>query len=326
MPRGTTETGRGVVPDLPPAEVVAAAVPVAAAHDVGETAPVLVDEARRRERRRVAGEPDHARDQRRGQARAADDDPPVVASEPVRVVDGEARVGICDRRHVGHRAHRTVGVLLPRRLVDPGGAPAPGAPPRGLVPDAVLRLEPGATHGDHLGPRGGELRGPEAEVTRRGDLCHARVRVVVRGEVRDAVELVAAVGVRHDVGAQSDGRVHRLADVGERGRVGLDEQDVAVGARGRDGLDVERDLHAPAGVAVRRGRAPTLVDLAEASVGGRTGRQSPRRAVDGEIGLDVGVVERVDDPDRLPGAERGVQLVGRGDVGRPVSVGRRARG
>ncbi len=69
-----------------------------------------------------------------------------------------------------------------------------------------------------------------------------------------------------------------------------------------------------------------LVELAEAAVGRRAGRQAVPRAVDREVGLGVGVVEGVDDVDGLahPGG-RGRQAVRRGQVGRAVPARRHQR-
>ena len=146
-------------------------------------------------------------------------------------------------------------------------------------------------------------------------------RVVVEARVGGLTgELVRAVAVRDHRRAHHGRFVHRGREVREAVRRGLDEQDLAVRADGRRHVEVEGDLFGPAlvGDRERRGGAE-LVDLREAPVRRRAGRNAEGRAVDGEVGLGVRVVERVDDGDRLALPLLGVELVGRLEVGRVVS-------
>ena len=268
----------------------------------------------------VAGQADHAGDQGRRQARPAHFDPPCVPSEPERVVDGEPGVGVGHGGHVGHRAHRAVRVVLPGRFVDPGRAAAAGSPPGGLVPDAECgRGQVRPPDGDQTVPRCRERGGTEALIPGGRNLRHARMGVVSRRQLQDAVELDTAVGVRHDVGAEAHGRVHRPPDVGERRGVSLHQQDVAVRTRRRYGLHVQRDLDTPSRIRARRRGAAALVDLPEAAVRRGAGWQPPRGAIRGEIRLHLRVVERIDDRDRLSDPTRDVELVGGCDVRRAIA-------
>ena len=146
------------------------------------------------------------------------------------------------------------------------------------------------------------------------------------GRARLAEELAAAVAVADRGGAERVGLVYGRAEVREAVRVGFDEQDLAARADGGDHLDVEVDLLAPAGVARGRSRPAALVDLAEAAVRGRAGRETELAAVGREVGRRARVVVGVDDRDRLavpaPGrAGRIGPLVGGGEVLRRVAGG-----
>src|SRR5207247_7406822 len=101
---------------------------------------------------------------------------------------------------------------------------------------------------------------------------------------------------------------YRGAEIDERVRVRLDEQDVAARADGGHHLDIERDLLSPAGVVRGIVGSAALVDLLEARTDGADGK-AELRAIGGEFGRGVRVVIRVDDGDRLPGAA-GSELVG----------------
>jgi hypothetical protein len=106
--------------------------------------------------------------------------------------------------------------------------------------------------------------------------------------------------------APSRAAVHRRREVRERVGGRLDQQGVAVGADRRDHVEVEGDLLGPADVGRgQRRRGAVLAHLAEAAIGRGAGRQAELRAVLGKVGLGVGVVERVDDGDRLAAAGGG---------------------
>src|SRR5207302_8685888 len=114
-----------------------------------------------------------------------------------------------------------------------------------------------------------------------------------------------------------------LVDRGGQVRVAVvvrvDQEDLAVAADGRDHVEVERDLLRPTGVAGWVGGAATLVDFAEAAVGGRARRQPVLGAVNGQVGLGVGVVVGVDDGDGLGGGRRARESVGAAEVGGTVA-------
>src|SRR5581483_5952019 len=90
-------------------------------------------------------------------------------------------------------------------------------------------------------------------------------------------------------------------------------------------LDVERDLERPARARCRVRRAAGLVDLAEAAVGGRARRQAVLAREGAEVALDVRVVVRVDDPDRLRVRRVRRQVVAGVEAGGGDGAGRRGR-
>ena len=90
------------------------------------------------------------------------------------------------------------------------------------------------------------------------------------------------------------GRVH----VGQQIVLRFDQEDVRAGRDRVRPLDVEARLQSPPLVAARVLRASGLIDLREASVRSRTGREAERRREHGEIGFGFVVVVRVDDCDR----------------------------
>ena len=152
------------------------------------------------------------------------------------------------------------------------------------------------------------------------------VEVAVVGRARLRGELRASIRIGDDGGAQASGRVLGRSEVGERVRVRLDEQDLAVRAHGRGHIEVERDLLRPSAVRPRyRRRAACLVDLGEAP--GPARREPVRRAICGEIRRRGRRVVRVDDREGLAAAGgRARQAVGGPQVGGAVAVGRRGDG
>src|SRR5262249_51054445 len=146
--------------------------------------------------------------------------------------------------------------------------------------------QPGTTdRGDVV--RGRRVLRAEAAVAGAGRHCDTGV-VVERpeGGVRG---VRAAVAVTDRIGAHGRGTVHRGAEVGQRVRGRLDQQDVAVRADRRDHVQVQGDLLGPTGVTAWVVRAAVLVNLAEAPVGGGTRRQAELAAVHGQVRLGVRV-------------------------------------
>ncbi len=260
-------------------------------------------------------------------ARAAEDGP---AAGAVRVVDGDAGRRVGDRRDVRDRPLRAAGVGLERRLRLVPRAAAPGAlggrrRPHRLRPAARVarRRERGPADGGDVRVGGGELDAVPLVAGRHRDR-DAGVLVVLGADGRVARALRSAVAVRDGRCALRD----RLVDGGAEIRVGragrLDEQDVAQRADRRDHLDVEHDLACPAGIrGGQRARRPVLVDLAEAAVRRRAGRQAELAAVRGQVALRTGIVVGVDDRHRPAGAEARRDVVGAVDAGRPIAAHRR---
>ena len=74
---------------------------------------------------------------------------------------------------------------------------------------------------------------------------------------------------------------------------------LAARTEGADHVEIERDLHRPAGVGGGElAGAAALPDLGEAAVGGGARGQTELGAVDSEVGLGVRIIHRVDDGDR----------------------------
>ena len=231
--------------------------------------------------RRVAGSSSarqriHRRDQRCGEARAADLEPPGLAFVFRGVVDRCTCIRVRISGNVGNAAfgaafgRRPVRVgCLPAFGGDVRAATAPRARPDGLAAIGVARPEAQrrSAHSDHV-RRGRRVFGSVAAVS-RGD-GGGDARMVVGGRVdaaRLARELQAAVAVGDLRGAERRGGVDRRGEIAEVGRGCLDQQDLAVLADRMDGLDVERYLDRPTCVDFRIGAfLPVLVDLSKAAV------------------------------------------------------------
>src|SRR4051812_16368978 len=315
------EAGRAVVARLGGAEVARGAGAVVAGGHVVEGGGVLVGVLGRVvAAARGAREGVHRRDDG-GRGAGAAVGVPARAVRAVGVVDGDTGGGVGHGGDVGDHALGAAGVGLPGGLGVVRGAARAGALGGAGLPDALGpaagvggRGQLGAAdRGDVLG--GGRVFGAVALVAGGdgdGDAGVVEVRGVVGG-VRGG--LGAAVGVGDELGAQGDGLVDRLAQVGHARRTRLDQQDLGVRGDGGDHVEVEGDLTGPAAVGGGQGgRGAGLGDLLEAAVGGRAGRQAVVAAVGGQVRGGVGVVVGVDDGDGLAGA------VGGGCVGQAVGV------
>src|SRR6185312_8060508 len=320
---------------------------------------------------RAAREGEHGGDDRRGEGGAAVGAPvrqrlfffafqvPGFAGFAgfVGVADHHARVRVGVGGHVGDRAKRPASDRAPvRDRLLPGGraelhAAAAAARAR-AVPDRLAgpaaaeaeRREPRAADRDDR-RRGGRERGPGrfaefvvpvavAAVARGGGDDGPRVGVgQVRGGGCQEGFLRRAPRVRDLPGAEFLGSRDGFGQVGEFLGVRLDEQDLAALAGRVGGLDVERDLDAPAdrffgfffgrfdagfegffeffrGFRERQRAARALRDLFEAAVFGRAGGQAEFFAVRLQVGFGRGVVVGVDQRDRLFGGRRRGQRVG----------------
>ena len=98
----------------------------------------------------------------------------------------------------------------------------------------------------------------------------------------------------------------------------LHQQDAGAGGDGVGPLHVEADLERPPAVGPGVGGAAGLVDLREATVRRRAGRETVLGAEGAEIGLGARVVVGVDDGDGLagPGRRARREAVGRLQGGR----------
>ena len=160
-----------------------------------------------------------------------------------------------------------------------------GAAPGGLVPAAGVgrRRERRTADRRDVG-RGRRVAAALVAVVAggRGD---GDARVVVVGAVRRVGQVAAAVAVGDgDHAGLLRGGVHRGAEVGDRGALGLDDQDLAVRADRGHGVDVEGLLAGPAGVEARQAGAAVLVDDRQAAAGGGAGGQPEVGAVRREVG------------------------------------------
>ena len=150
----------------------------------------------------------------------------------------------------------------------------------------------------------------------------ARVLRAAGGPAPRFVVLRVAVAVAHLGGAKAHRGVDRFGHFGREFAVGLDQHQMAVRAGRRGHVQVERRLALPAlgftlGVV---GFFALLVDLAEAPVGLRAGRQPVLFAVLCEIRFGRLVAEGVDQGDRLSLAPFSRYAVGRLEVLRVVAA------
>ena len=131
--------------------------------------------------------------------------------------------------------------------------------------------------------------------------------------------LASAVAVADDVRTGIDGRVDGRPERCKRGAAGLDQDDVAVRADRRGHVQIERYLLAPTAVCARiRALHAVLIQLLEAAVRPGARRQAVLRAIRAEVGFGVGIVVRIDDPDRLAGAAGGWKRIRRLQIARSV--------
>ena len=193
------------------------------------------------------------------------------------------------------------GLGLDARTAAPGPAalPAQGRAPGRLNPAAWIGPrghQAGPTYGGDVGRRRRELH-PVAIVPAADGDRHAGVV-----EIRTVVEilagvLVAAVAVRDDRRAPADRGVLGRAEIVDRIRIGLHEQDVAVRTDRRNHFDIEGDLAAPASVRHGVARPAVLVDLLETAVGRGARVQAKLAAIGGQVGFGRGQVIGIDDCD-----------------------------
>jgi hypothetical protein len=127
----------------------------------------------------------------------------------------------------------------------------------------------------------------------------------------------------------------KLAEVPRVGRVGLDQEDAALGAADAHHVDVERDLAGPPVVGRREAAVAALAHDAEARGAARRGGdavlagalgergEAELLSVRGEVGDDRRLGARVDDRDDLAGGERRARNVVRLVVLRGPEPGRR---
>jgi hypothetical protein len=105
--------------------------------------------------------------------------------------------------------------------------------------------------------------------------------------------------------------------------LGLDQDDLAVGAHRAGHIEVERGFLSP--TQIERGEVfleALLVVFGEAAVGRRAGRQAVLGAIDVHVGLGVRIAPGVDDGHGGLRAALSGDVVGRGQVGRTVAPGR----
>ena len=284
-----------------------------------------------RRRRVIVRDRVERRDDRRGDAGAAEDLETGVAA--IRVVHPDTGGRIRDGGDVGHRAPCAPGIGLPRGLGLIGAAAASGAAPRGLGEGAAaVPYEGRAPDRDDVRRHGGIVHSVAGVTRSRGDGHTGMVEIRVVDERLEA-DLGDPVAVAHRVRTQRDSPVHARAQVTQAGAVGLDQQDVALRADRADHVEIERDLLRPSVVGCRIARPAVLVDLAEAPVRGCARCEPEARAVHGKVALGVRVVHCIHDRHGLARACRQRRRVVRSlQIGRPVGPavwdqrGRRCRG
>ncbi len=238
------------------------------------------------------------------------------------VVDREPAVGVGDGRDVGDGPAGARGgdILLVGGPWFVRRAAASTRRPGALRP-AARRVgvpgEAGAADRDDIGVGGGPVD-DVGGVAGRGGHDHTGLLPGVEGRLL-GVLTGYAVRVRDVLRPEGDGGAYRGAQVVGGGRVGLDEQEAAGRTGGGDGVQVESGLLGPSQVVRRVVDAAALVDLAEAAVVGRAGRQPELLPEHGEIGLRRGVAAGIHDRD-------GTALAAVGEVVRGADVVRSERG
>src|ERR1041385_2504378 len=129
--------------------------------------------------------------------------------------------------------------------------------------------------------------------------------IIVRLLPGFARELGRAIRVRNDRRPHCCRAIDAGREIRERSRFRLYEKDLALRADGARHVEVERDFLGPVGVAARIGGATILIDLSEATVRRRAGRQAELRTIDRKVALSASVIVGIDDRNRLAGAIRG---------------------